>query len=65
MTAQMVYDALVLQPDTSADLAKRLSAPEALVRQCLSVLVFDRNCVTCNKKGVYRPGDPTPLLVIG
>ena len=50
---------------TVHDLAERLGAPLATIRQTMADLVFRDKSVTCDKQGRYKIGDPSRLMTVG
>jgi hypothetical protein len=47
---------------TPGELSGRLGAPPAMIRHCLSTLVFVEKRVTCGRDGRYVVGSPVRLL---
>jgi DNA-binding IclR family transcriptional regulator len=47
---------------TAAELAAKLGANTAVMRNTLSKMVFEDKAVTCDRAGRYKLGDPSPLI---
>jgi DNA-binding IclR family transcriptional regulator len=62
MRAGLIVDALAQRPHTAAELAERLGFPCATVRADLAELVFQRQTVTCDRRGRYSIGNPERIL---